>query len=966
MIKDLKDFCIKLITSRLFLLVIVFLGLFALLISRLFQLQIVEGAQHLKSFEYKSEKNLELTSARGNIYDKNGVLLAYNKLAYKVTYDNSTSFEEVAANNDTTKNYEMNKALSELIIMLESNGDEIINDFPITMTTKGQFKFTTDSISTLKRFRSEVFKIETNKKLSKIEEKQMKSTAKEVFDYLCTGKGSSNPEKIKGYDISSEYADEIALKIMAIRYNINLNRYTQYNSVTIAMDISDKSVALITENKDIYRGADVVADSLRVYKDSKYFASIIGYTGIASTDELDSLNKDKLEEDGDYYSNNDVVGKSGLEQEMEAYLRGTKGSRKVFVNNLGKVLEEVDKKDAKAGNNVYLTIDSKLQKYAYDTLEQRLAGILYHHLTSDSSTGTSKNRLLPINEVYFALIDNNVVDITKFSSKKATDNEKNIHKKLLSKKKSTINKIKTKLQDTKVPIKDQSDEYKEYMLYIADILNKNNVLMTSSIEANDKVKVNWDKGKISLGEYLHYAIQNSWIDVSGFDISNDFYDIDTIYVELLKYIENELKNDTEFDKLLYKYMIKQGNLSGKEVCMTLYNQKVLNSKKDKDYDKLVNGTYSAYTFMKEKIKKLDITPAQLALDPCSGSIVVTDPKNGNVLALVSYPSYDNNKLANSVDSDYFNKLIVDKSKPMLFRATQSKTAPGSTFKPVTSAAILEENTISTGTVIKCTGSYDKVTPTANCWIAPGAHGKETIVTALEDSCNFFFFEAAYRLGSGSGTYNSETGLNKMAKYAEMFGLNKKSGIQLNESSPEISDYDAVRSSIGQGTNNFTPSQIARYVTALANKGNCYDLSILDKVENSNGKMIKDFKPKLNNKIELKESTWNSIHSGMYKVVNGGSENMTALFKANKLDVAGKTGTAQQNKKKADHALFISFAPSSKPKITVTTVVPNGYSSANAAQITSDIYKYYFNGVDKKEKVSQKVSSTIVNNNLRGD
>ena len=948
--RDFKEMIAKVVTSRLFFLIVIFCILFSILVHRLFILQIVEGEEHLENFEYKSLKDLDIKSARGNIYDANGKLLAYNRLAYQVVYDSSTEFrkrvlEKYGKVTTANTNKEKNLVFYNLIKMLEKNGDTIVSDFPIVLDADGTCKFSTDSESTIKRFKRQVFKISSSKELTESEQKQMDFDAEQVFEYLRNGTGSSNPN-YKKYDISDEYSKEDALKIMTIRYNIDLNEYSQYNSTTIASDISEESVAEIKENPDIYYGINVEADSLREYNDSKYFSHIIGYTGTISDDQVEELNEGKAEDDPTRYDSNDIVGKAGIEETMESYLQGTKGHREVFVNNLGQILEETSRTEPVAGNDVYLTIDSDLQKYSYDTLEQNLADILCEHLSPGTSTGTSKERLIPIYKAYFALIDNNVVDHLKFSADTATSNEKSIYNKMNSYRPSLIKDLQSNLKTSTTPASQLGDADKEYMSYIYDLLINNKVLVKSNIDSSDSVASAYSDGKISLGEFLQYAIQKSWIDVSALDISSDFYDLDTIYTELVNYIGEQLKTDTDFEKLIYKYLIKNGTISGYEICMTLYDQKVLNSKKDDDYTSLKNGSLSAYSFMYRKIKNLDITPAQLALDPYSGTVIITDIKTGKVLTAVSYPSYDNNKMANHVDSAYFNKINTDQSSPMLFRATQSRSAPGSTFKPLMAAAGLEEGVISTGTTIFCNRVFDKITPSPTCL---GYHGNETVPTALRDSCNVFFYDVGYRLGTVNGRYSSEEGLSKIEKYAHLFGLDEKSGIEVNEYAPQVSTEDAVRSSIGQGTNNYTPSQIARYVTAIANRGTTYNLSLLSKVKDSDGKTIKTFKPSVLHTLDFKESTWNAIQEGMYLVVNGGhSASLTENFKNAGLSVSGKTGTAQEDKTRADHALFMSYAPSNNPEISMTVVVQNGYTSANAAKIASDIYKYYFKTDTTKE------------------
>ena len=170
---------------------------------------------------------------------------------------------------------------------------------------------------------------------------------------------------------------------------------------------------------------------------------------------------------------------------------------------------------------------------------------------------------------------------------------------------------------------------------------------------------------------------------------------------------------------------------------------------------LQNGSISAYNFILDKIDNMDITPAQLALDPCTGSTVITDVNTGQIKALVSYPGYDNNKLANGVDAEYYQLLREDNSNPQWNYATQERTAPGSTFKMVSSTAGLAENIINTGTQIKCTGKFYEVDNQPACWIYPnGSHGLINVSQAIRDSCNVFYYTVGFELAKkNSGMYD---------------------------------------------------------------------------------------------------------------------------------------------------------------------------------------------------------------------
>ncbi len=202
-------------------------------------------------------------------------------------------------------------------------------------------------------------------------------------------------------------------------------------------------------------------------------------------------------------------------------------------------------------------------------------------------------------------------------------------------------------------------------------------------------------------------------------------------------------------------------------------------KKDDDYRDWKAGQMSSYAFIRAKIQSLEITPANLALDPCSGSAVVTDTDTGEVLACVSYPGYDNNRLANNMDNAYYHSLSQNASLPLYNRATQQLSAPGSTFKPVTLIAGLEEGVIDTDTTVVCDGIFDKVSPALRCWNHAG-HGPVTsVAAALRHSCNDYLCEVSYRLGmKGNREFSDAQALGYLQKYAKLFHLDERAALSL--------------------------------------------------------------------------------------------------------------------------------------------------------------------------------------------
>ena len=223
----------------------------------------------------------------------------------------------------------------------------------------------------------------------------------------------------------------------------------------------------------------------------------------------------------------------------------------------------------------------------------------------------------------------------------------------------------------------------------------------------------------------------------------------------------------------------------------------------------------------------------------------------------------------------------------------------------------------------------------------------------------------YRLGNGHKTLvDNEKGLAKLKKYANKYGLTEKSGIELSEAEPSFSDIDIVRSAIGQGSNSYTPTQLSRYVTTIANGGTCYNLTLVDKFKNTRSGEKQKNNASVRNKLNFKSSTLPAIKTGMNNVVNAGS--IKTLFQKVPVTVAGKTGTAQITDNEPNHALFVSFAPYENPEISVTVVIPNGFTSSNAAELASNVYKYYYDKGARKKLLNQKVSSPTISSSRQTD
>ena len=961
MLEDIKESILNFITSRIFVLVVIFLAFFGIMMSRIFYLQIINGQNYADSFTMRIKREVSLPGTRGRIYDRNGQVLADNVLSYSVTMEDNGTYKSAREKHST-----LNRTVLKVIDIVESHGDNVIGDFGIVYQN-GSYTYTQEGRALL-RFKADIYGYSS---IDDLKPEEYVATADEMIEYLCGKKkfwispDLYTEEQIKEYKVPTDLTPEQILKLVTIRYAISSNSFKRYVTTTVASDVSDATVAEILENQSNLQGVDIEQSSLRTYADSKYFANIIGYIGKPDQDELDTL-----KEQNEDYDANDLVGKAGLEQYMETELQGKKGQRTIYVDSVGNVLEVESETQPESGHDLYLTIDKDLQIAAYNILEQRLAGVLVSKIQNikqyvPGAHSSAMSIVIPIYDVYYALIQNHIIDTSHFTADDATDLERSVQQRFDTQLDDAISRIMAQLQsDSPTAYCDLPSDMKNYMSYIvSDILmGGDQVLMKSAVNTEDATYIAWAKDEtISLKEYLEYAISMNWVDVSGLDVKNSYMNSEEIYQVVVDYISSKLATDSNFHTMLYKYVILNDVVTGREVCLLLYDQGIL------EYDeetvgKLRSGAYSAYSFMMDKIKNLEITPGQLALEPCSAGCVITDPNTGDVLANVSYPGYDNNRLTNTMDSAYYAELNRDLAGPLYSRSTQERTAPGSTFKPISAVAGLEEGVIRSTDIIHATGVFTEAYGSPTCWIYNqyhGSHGNINMVDAIRVSCNYYFYEVGFRLGGGRSTgYSSDRALAALSKYAVMFGFDHTSGMELPESDPKISDSDGIRSAIGQGTHLYTVSQIARYVSTIANRGTVYDLTLLDKLTDSEGNTIEDYSASVYNNIDIADNSWNTIQEGMHQV----AEN-TAAFKDLNLTIAGKTGTAQQSKSHPNHALFMGYAPYESPQIAIAIRIANGYTSANAASMAADIFSYYFDLTDKDELLNGSATtatSAVIN------
>ena len=958
----IKKLIKKIQLKRTTVVILVFIAMAFILIRQIFELQIIQGENYISEFENRITKTRVLKSTRGNIYDRNGEMVASNILSYSLTFEDNGSYETTRE-----KNLTLNGVAYRVLQILSENGDTLSGDFHIVLDESGNYTFDVGEGFTLSRFKADIY---GHPLIDDLTKEQASATAEDMMNYLTGSDGFSivlygedayTPEELKQYGLPEELSRQEILDIASMRYKLNTNSFQKYMAVTIATNVSESTVAAVMENQSQLQGIDVIEDSVRQYIDDESMGPVLGYTGQASAEELETLKEENPD-----YSNDAVIGKAGIEQHMEQFLHGTDGQETVTVDNLGKVLK-IDENTIVppvAGNDVYLSIDSDWQSAIYQILKQRVAGVLLTRIENTKKfdfegVKDASQISVPIYDVYNALVANSVINIEKFNDPDASDIEKNLYDKFQQKQQEVFDTITNRLTgDNPTAYKDESEEVHEYLTYFCDTVLRDTlgVISKDAVNTSDPTYLAWtEEESISLREYLNYAAGQNWIDISVISPKEEYLDSAEIYQAMTSYIVDYLKTDLGFSKLLYKYLLMNDQISGQDLCLVLYEQGVL-SKEDEAYSRLASGELNSYDFMINKIANLEIEPAQLALKPCSASAVVTDVNTGKVLACVSYPGYDNNRLSNEMDTDYYTRLSLDLSSPFFNKATQQTTAPGSTLKLLSAVTGMMENLIDDGTYIECTGKFDLVNPPINCWNKSG-HGSLEIRGAIEQSCNYYFNMIGFEAGKNEKDEFSENlSLSKLQKYAEEFGLDENTGIEISEATPHVSDSKAVPSYIGQGNHLYTTSQLARYATALATSGIVYDLSLLDKVTDSQGQTQKTYEPVVKSEMtDVPSYVWEDIHDGMRRVVQTHEQ-----FNGLGVALSGKTGTAEIDYRQPNHGLFIGYAPSDQPQYAVAVRIANGYSSGNACTTANDIMEYIFDLADKDTILTGYASTDVSN------
>lgn len=421
---------------RCFLLQFVFIALFSVLLHRLLVLQIINGQKYAEDFELQITRTVREPNTRGNIYDRNGEVLAYNELVYTVTMVDDGTYAS-----ERERQLALNSVIYHAIKKLNENGEQINNGLKIEIGADGNYEYTVTGRA-LTRFKADVF---WKANPDDMTEEQMNMSADDMICFLSGNskfalygaeKSLYSEDELQEYGLPKEYTREEVLTIVGIRYMLSVNSYRKYVPITLARNVSEKTVVYISENNQSLTGVSIELDWDRVYTGGEAFSHILGYTGKISAEELE-----EYADSGRDYTSDYIVGKSGIEQYMENELQGMDGEKQITVNNVGKIVgEEKIIKETVNGKDVQIT--------AYRILEQNLAGILSSVLINakkfdETHISDTSDIRISVYNVYMALVDNSVIQLEELYCADATELERRIAEVLEEKKGRSIKFIKS-------------------------------------------------------------------------------------------------------------------------------------------------------------------------------------------------------------------------------------------------------------------------------------------------------------------------------------------------------------------------------------------------------------------------------------------------------------------------------------------------------------------------------------------
>ena len=906
----LKERLGELLRNRLFVLLAAAAVIFMILVGRLFYMQIVNGEEADASLTSSVTREVTIPAARGNIYDRYGRPLAVNEAAFSVEIDDSITVDYEDADAEAVSLYKK----------LIKNGYVVGDDLPITKDAPYEFTISSDELEEWK----------TNIGLTK---KQMNYTAEETLDYLYERFG------ITDADMTEE--EKRAL-------------------VSLGININDKNIMITNLIMTIETNGGEIVDELPISQEQPYYFLLEDEDEILSWKSSVSMSEEELDYDAEE-SMRYLIELFGIPENISPSMQ-----RKVAAVRYSLYLQRYKKYQPvtvarEINDEVIAAVEENLDKFPGVSVE------------------TESMRVYEDGEIF-----SNIIGYIR----QISDTELQEY----SEYGYTSGDIVGKTGIEKVMELELNGQDGKMLVEVDNMGRKISTLETEAPVSGDDVFLTIDKElQISAYNYLKDALADAIITRLTSELEKDVpvtlkqlftSMIDSNNISVTEVMKAEdgyqkvlkdiiLAHDPDIDvtdsedkteaKQVLTNAVDNGTISYTTLIYVMIEQGVITA--DDNYKaRIASGELTSFNVIIEKLESGDLEPAETGLEPCTGSVVVSDVNSGEVLALVTYPSYDNNELVNTFNNEYYNKLLEDPTTPLVNRPLMQKKAPGSTLKMITAIAGLETGVITPDTQIRDKGVFkDAGTPYANCLIYSlngSTHGYVDVSHALEVSCNYFFYEVGYQLGNDTENPRSLKGITILDEYYDAFGLNSPTGVEIGESAPSMASPsykeevikwqnpeatssqtawtsgDTIRAAIGQSVNSFSAASMNKYVATLANGGTRYKMHLLDKVKSSDGTVTEEVEEAVENVLEIAPENLEAVYEGMLLVTQGSKGTLRNVFKDFPIDVAAKSGTAEENKNLSSHVWFVGFAPYDDPQIAVTVMIPFGDVTGSPAAVVA--------------------------------
>lgn len=906
----LKERLGELLRNRLFVLLAAAAVIFMILVGRLFYMQIVNGEEADASLTSSVTREVTIPAARGNIYDRYGRPLAVNEAAFSVEIDDSITVDYEDADAEAVSLYKK----------LIKNGYVVGDDLPITKDAPYEFTISSDELEEWK----------TNIGLTK---KQMNYTAEETLNYLYERFG------ITDADMTEE--EKRAL-------------------VSLGININDKNIMITNLIMTIESNGGEIVDELPISQEQPYYFLLEDEDEILSWKSSVSMSEEELDYDAEE-SMRYLIELFGIPENISPSMQ-----RKVAAVRYSLYLQRYKKYQPvtvarEINDEVIAAVEENLDKFPGVSVE------------------TESMRVYEDGEIF-----SNIIGYIR----QISDTELQEY----SEYGYTSGDIVGKTGIEKVMELELNGQDGKMLVEVDNMGRKISTLETEAPVSGDDVFLTIDKElQISAYNYLKDALADAIITRLTSELEKDVpvtlkqlftSMIDSNNISVTEVMKAEdgyqkvlkdiiLAHDPDIDvtdsedkteaKQVLTNAVDNGTISYTTLIYVMIEQGVITA--DDNYKaRIASGELTPFNVIIEKLESGDLEPAETGLEPCTGSVVVSDVNSGEVLALVTYPSYDNNELVNTFNNEYYNKLLEDPTTPLVNRPLMQKKAPGSTLKMITAIAGLETGVITPDTQIRDKGVFkDAGTPYANCLIYSlngSTHGYVDVSHALEVSCNYFFYEVGYQLGNDTENPRSLKGITILDEYYDAFGLNSPTGVEIGESAPSMASPsykeevikwqnpeatssqtawtsgDTIRAAIGQSVNSFSAASMNKYVATLANGGTRYKMHLLDKVKSSDGTVTEEVEETVENVLEIAPENLEAVYEGMLLVTQGSKGTLRNVFKDFPIDVAAKSGTAEENKNLSSHVWFVGFAPYDDPQIAVTVMIPFGDVTGSPAAVVA--------------------------------